>query len=168
MSKWKQVGEWLSENVDGGVALVGSLLTGNIPGAIAAGASMVSNATGTSDPVKALAKLKAEPKLLIELERIKNERAAEVNRHIEAIELAELEDKQHEHEQTQLTVRNADNAEGNVKWVRPAHATVSLIASMFYVFLNESPDVTILSALLALPFSYSGLRQIGKWRTKQI
>lgn len=41
MSDWGKVGGWLKDNAGTGAALVGSLLTGNAPGAIAAGISLV-------------------------------------------------------------------------------------------------------------------------------
>ena len=34
---WAEVGKWLKENAGIGATLVGSLLTGNVPGAVAAG-----------------------------------------------------------------------------------------------------------------------------------
>lgn len=45
--KWQDVGDWIKRNAGPGAALVGSLVTGNIPGAVAAGVSIVSGATGT-------------------------------------------------------------------------------------------------------------------------
>ena len=51
---WSDVGSWLKTNAGTGTALIGSLLTGNVHGAIAAGVSLVSSATGQSDPQKAL------------------------------------------------------------------------------------------------------------------
>jgi uncharacterized membrane protein YfbV (UPF0208 family) len=82
--------------------------------------------------------------------------------------LAEFEDNQKSHEQTQMTVRNGDNAEGAIKWVRPAHATVSLIAAIVYVFVNDTVDWAVLGALLALPTSYAGLREFGKHSKNQL
>jgi Na+/proline symporter len=78
------------------------------------------------------------------------------------MELAKLEDKQKSHEQTQLTIRNGDNQKGAIKWVRPLHATVSLAAAILYVFNSNSVDWMVLTALLALPASYAGLREFGK------
>lgn len=53
--EWRDVGDWLKNNAGPGAALVGSLLTGNIPGAIAAGVSLVGGATGEANPDKSLA-----------------------------------------------------------------------------------------------------------------
>lgn len=62
---WKDVGAWLKDNAGAGAALVGSLLTGNIPGAVAAGVSMVSGATGEANPDKALAAMQSDPGTLL-------------------------------------------------------------------------------------------------------
>lgn len=162
---WSKVGEWIKDNAGNSAALVGSLLTGNVPGAVAAGVSMVAGVTGTDDPGKSLLALQGNPEMMVKLERVRNERDAEVGRHIEAIALIKSENEQAEHEQTQLTVRNGDNAEGGVKWVRPMHSTASLVAGMVYCYAAETVDFNILGLWLALPFSYAGLRQVGKWRT---
>ena len=37
---WSKVGEWLKGNTGTGASLVGSLVTGNVPAAIAAGVSL--------------------------------------------------------------------------------------------------------------------------------
>lgn len=160
--EWSDVGNWLKDNAAEGVGLIGSLLTGNIPGAIAAGAAMVGGATGTTDPDLALKALQSDPNVMLELKRIQLEQKVEINRHLEAIELAKLKDKQEEHKQAQLTVRNSDKQEGNIKWVRPTQAFISLCAGIVYVFTAQTPDWVILSTLLALPFSYAGLRTIDK------
>jgi hypothetical protein len=61
--KWSKVGGWLKDNAGTGTALIGSLLTGNVPGAIAAGVSLVSGATGSNDPSEVLAQLQGNPEL---------------------------------------------------------------------------------------------------------
>jgi type III secretory pathway component EscV len=159
---WDKVGEFLKDNAGNGAALVGALLTGGTHAAIASAISMVSNATGTNDPQKAMQALKGDPNLIIKLEQIRLTRATEVDSHIATMELAKLEDKQKSHEQTQLTTRNGDNQKGAIKWVRPSHATISLVAAIFYVFTGDNVDWAVLTALLALPTSYAGLRELGK------
>ncbi|PHS59309.1 MAG: hypothetical protein COB03_03170 [Alteromonas sp.] len=159
---WSDVGGFLSENKTGVAGLVGSLLTGNVVGAVSAGASMVAQATGTTNPDKALATLQNDPEAMARLEEIAAAREAEVNRHLESVMALELQDKQRSHSETQQTIRNGDNAEGAVKYVRPLHATASLIAGIVYVFITESADLTILGAFLTLPTAYAGLREIGK------
>lgn len=159
---WSDVGSFLKQNQKGVAGLVGSLLTGNVVGAVSAGASMVAQATGTTDPDQALAALQSDPDALVRLEEIAAAREAEVNRHLESVMSLELQDKQRSHSETQQTIRNGDNAEGAVKYVRPTHATLSLIAGIVYAFITDSPELLILSAFLTLPFTYAGLREIGK------
>lgn len=165
---WSDVGDWIKENANNGAALVGSLLTGNVPGAIAAGVSMVSGVTGTTEPEKALERLKADPKLAIELERVKNERAEEVNRHIESIAIAELEDKQKEHETTAKVIVEGQKAAetGFEKKSRPAMAWVSLLATILYAFVGlfkGSPvDLLTITVLSGGYYAWMGLRSLDK------
>jgi len=67
---WKDVGGWLKDNAGSGTALVGSLLTGNVPGAVAAGVALVSSATGSTNPNDALAALQGDPTTMIRLKRV--------------------------------------------------------------------------------------------------
>ena len=159
---WSDVGGFLKQNQKGVAGLVGSLLTGNVVGAVSAGASMVAQATGTTDPDQALATLQNSPEARLKLEEIAAAREAEVNRHLESVMALELQDKQRSHSETQQTIRNGDNAEGGVKYVRPTHATLSLIAAIYYGLFTESPDLLVISAFLTLPTAYAGLREIGK------
>ena len=159
---WSDVGGVLKENKTGVASLVGSLLTGNVVGAVSAGASMVAQATGTTDPDQALAELKKNHDAMLRLEEIAAAREAEVNRHLESVMALELQDKQRSHSETQQTIRNGDNAEGAVKYVRPLHATASLFAGIAYVFVTDSPELAIIGAFLTLPTTYAGLREIGK------
>ena len=159
---WSDVGGFLKENKTGVASLVGSLLTGNVVGAVSAGASMGAQATGTTDPDQALAELKKNHDAMLRLEEIAAAREAEVNRHLESVMALELQDKQRSHSETQQTIRNGDNAEGAVKYVRPLHATASLFAGIAYVFVTDSPELAIIGAFLTLPTTYAGLREIGK------
>lgn len=160
---WSDVGDWIKQNAGSGAALVGSLLTGNVPGAIAAGVSLVSSATGQSDPVKALESLKQDPATLVRLKELAVQDDQNIREHIRLITEAQLNDAQKEHEQTQLTIRSGDNAEDAfVRRTRPGQSWVSLFAALAYVFANSSPDATVLTLLLTLPWAYAGLRQIGK------
>lgn len=159
---WSNVGDFLKGNTTGVTSLVGSLLTGNVLGAVSAGASMVATATGTTDPEQALLELQGTPGTVLKLEEIALQREAEVNRHIESVMALELEDQQRSHTETQTTIRNADNAEGAIKWVRPSHATLSLFAGIYYALFTPTPDVLVLGAFLTLPFAYAGLREYGK------
>lgn len=168
MSSWGKVGDWLKNNAGSGTALVGSLLTGNVPGALAAGISLVSSATGTDDPTKALMELQGNPESVIRLKELyyKNEQA--IRQHLENIKQMEYGDLQHEHEQTQMTIRNGDNQESKIRWVRPIQATASLVAAIVYAFAKEDPSFDVMGLLMALPYTYNGLRQIGKWKDSAV
>lgn len=160
---WSDVGDWLKNNAGTGAALVGSLLTGNVPGAVAAGVALVSGATGQNDPAKALAQLQTDPATVVRLRELAVQEEVSIREHIRAMTEAELKDKQAEHQQTQETIRSGDNAEDAfVRRTRPAQSWVSLFAALAYVFMNKEPSVEILLLLLTLPWAYAGLRQIGK------
>lgn len=160
---WKTVGGWLKDNAGTGATLIGSLLTGNVPGAVAAGVSLVSGATGTDDPAKAFQALQTNPDALVKLKELYYQNEADIRAHIAKMTELRLQDQQDEHEQTQKTIRSGDSAEDEfVRRTRPAQSWISLIAALMYVFINETPDLTILMALLTLPWAYAGLRQIGK------
>lgn len=164
MSTWKSVGEWLKANAGHTVGLVGGLLTGNAPMAVAAGAALVSSATGTTDPAEALARLQADPATLVRLKELQLQNEADIRAHTQRMLELELADKQAEHHETQATIRSGDNAEDTfVRRTRPGQAWVALFAALGYVFSRESPDWDILMALLALPLVYAGLREVGKF-----
>jgi hypothetical protein len=160
---WKDVGEWLKGNAGTGAALVGSLLTGNLPGAIAAGVSLVTGATGEATPEKAMAALQGDPATVIRLRELAVQDEASIREHIRLMTEAELKDRQAEHEQTQQTIRSGDNAEDAfVRRTLPAQSWVALFAGLAYVFGKDAPSVEILLILLALPLAYAGLREYGK------
>lgn len=101
----------------------------------------------------------ATPEQLILLERENNSFKVQMKS-------LEIGDKQSEHSVTQSTIKNGDNSDSLiVRCTRPFHATLSLFAAIYYALTAQAPDVMVLSALLALPFTYSGLRQMGKWKT---
>ena len=165
---WSDVGDWIKDNAGNGASLVGSLLTGNIGGAIAAGVSMVSGVTNTNDPAKALIALQTDPKLLIELERVKNERSEEINRHIEVMTLAEIEDQQKEHETTaKVIIEGQKVATGWFeKNSRPMMAWGSLGFTFWYLgySLINSVSVSEIGLIVASGgyFAWMGLRSLDK------
>lgn len=171
---WSKVGGWLKDNAGNGAALVGALLTGGASSAIAMGISMVSGVTGTNDPQKALAALQADPKLIVELERVKNERQHEVNRHIESMALAELEDKQKEHDTTaRVIVEGQKVADGWFeKNSRPAMAWASIIFTFWYLGYSLVNDAMVsefgLIAASGGYFAWMGLRSLDKKTAKSI
>lgn len=165
--EWSTVGEWVSKNAGAGAALVGSLITGNIPAAVAAGISLVSSATGTADPAKALQELQSDPATLVRLRELALQEEAAIREHIRAMTAAQLADAQAEHRETQQTIRAGDVVEDAfVRRTRPGQSWLSLFAALLYVgygvVSDKSVDATILTLLLSLSWAYAGLRQIGK------
>jgi len=159
---WNDVGDFLKGNAGKGVALIGSLLTGNVPGAIAAGMSLVASATGTDDPAEAMKVLQMDPAAMIRLKELAIQEGTSIRAHTAEMFRLELEDGQRSHTETQATIRSGDNAEDVfVRRVRPGQSCVSLAGALWYAFtINPSP--TILGLLLTLPFAYAGLREVGK------
>lgn len=160
---WQEVGQWLKSNAGVGASLVGALLTGNVPGAVAAGVAMVSSATGSASPDEALASLQTNPSTVLRLRELALQDAEAIRAHLRQITEQQLQDAQAEQHETQETIRAGDRAEDAfVRRTRPGQSWVSLLAALAYVFVMPSPDATILGLLLTLPWAYAGLRQIGK------
>lgn len=160
---WSEVGGWVKENAGSGATLVGSLLTGNIPGAVAAGISLISSATGSDNPDIALEQLKNNPETLLKLKELAYKEEDSIRNHIRNMKQLELENTQKEHEETQKTVRSGDTSTDRViRLVRPSHATFSLFSAIAYVFSQDTVDLGILGALLTLPLTYAGLRGVDK------
>lgn len=158
MSAWRQVGEWISDNAAPGAALVGSLLTGNVPGAVAAGVSLVQSATGVTDPSAALSRLRSSPETQLELERLAVRERDNIRAHLLSLEELKLQD----HQETQRTIRSGDNADSAfVRYTRPGQSWVCLFAALTYVYAGGK-DLTILGMLMTYPWAYAGLRQCGK------
>lgn len=170
---WSDVGDWLKRNSGKSLALVGSIMTGNIPGAIALGASMISSATGTTDPTEALFKLQSDPSTLIRLEEIAASKEEDIRRHIEAMEKIRLEDLQKEHEQTQTTIRSGDNStDERIRMTRPKMANQSWVATIAYcigafgvrVVSGEDLFDPYIAMILSSPaWAYLGLRTTDKF-----
>ena len=160
---WSDVGSWIVDNASTGGALVGSLMIGNVPGAIAAGASLVQSATGESQPDRALSVLQNNPDAMVKLRELEVQDDENIRSHLRLMTEMQLKDQQAEHSTTQETIRNGDNSS---RWwvsaVRPAHATASLMAAIAYVFVADELDFMILGVLMSLPTAYAGLRQVDK------
>tara|TARA_R110000796_G_scaffold214800_1_gene330753 strand:- start:23185 stop:23715 length:531 start_codon:yes stop_codon:yes gene_type:complete len=160
---WKSVGKFLTDNASTGVGLVGSLLVGNVPGAIAAGVALVSGATGTDNPEQALSILQSNPESMLKLKELQYKNEESIRGHIESMTRLKLEDEQASHQTTQETIRNGDNSDKWFVWfTRPGQSWVSLGAAIFYAFTANVVDTYVLGLLLTLPFTYAGLRQVGK------
>lgn len=170
---WKDVGNWIKNNAGQGAALVGSLMTGNVPGAIAAGVSLVSSATGTTDPTEALAALQGDPSTMVRLKELAVQEEADIRKHLRDMEEMRLKDQQHEHEQTQNTVRSGDNAEDPfVRHTRPKMAKQSWTATVAYcigcfgvrtITGDDIFSITVAGVLSAPAWAYIGLRTGDKF-----
>lgn len=172
MSKWSKVGSWLKENASEGAALVGSLLTGNVAGAVAAGAAMVQSATGKESPDDALIKLQGDPQSIIRLKEIAHQENSDVRRHLEEMNRLELEDKQREHSETQATIRAGDQStDEKIRMVRPSMAKQSWVATIVYclgcffaqAFNGDDLFNGYIATTLSAPaWAYLGLRTTDK------
>lgn len=158
---WKDVGDWLQKNAGTGAALVGSLLVGNVPGAVAAGVSLVAGATGHATPDAALQAFQNDASTVVKLRELANANDADIRAHIAKMTELDLADQQAEQHETQETIRAGDKADDRmVRWTRPLQSWASLLGAGAYVFLNAKPDTTVLLFLLTLPWAYAGLRTI--------
>lgn len=174
---WSDVGKWLKENAGTGATLVGSLLTGNVPGAVAAGVALVGSATGTNDPAQALAALQGDPATVLRLKELAIQEEASIREHIRTLTEMELKDKQAEHEQQQLTIRGGDSAgDEYVRYTRPMMARQSWYATMGYIigfegckalkFFDFGANWDLAMILLAPAAAYLGFRSLDKFRKK--
>lgn len=137
--EWSGVGSWLKKNGGTGAALVGALLTGNAPAAIAAGVSLVSSATGQADPGAALEALQQDPATVVRLRELANEDAQNIREHLRLLAEADLKDKQAAHKEQQDTIRAGDEADDlYVRRTRPRMARQSWYATAMYVMVFEA------------------------------
>jgi len=174
---WSDVGSWLKDNAGTGAALVGSLLTGNVPGAVAAGVALVGSATGTNDPAKALAALQGDPATVLKLRELAIQEEASIREHIRTMEEMRLHDEQAAHEQQQLTIRTGDTAADEyVRHTRPMVARQSWYATMIYIIGFEGSQAfklfdmganwDLAMILLSPAAAYLGFRSLDKFRKK--
>lgn len=165
---WSKVGDFLKDNSGKGVALIGSLLTGNIPAAISAGASMVMSATGHAEPASALNELMTNPESMSKLKELQFKNESDIRKHLEEMTRLELEDKQSEHETTSNVIINGQRVaeKGFEKLSRPLMAWISLLATIAYAFYGMTNDKTIDILVLTIVsggyFAWMGLRSRDK------
>lgn len=173
MMNWSDVGSWLKSNAGTGASLVGSLLTGNVPGAIAAGVALVSSATGTNDPQAALAQLQSDPATMLKLKELAVQEQASIRSHLQSMEELRLKDEQAAHHEQQETIRSGDNAQDEyVRRTRPLMARQSWYATVGYVVgfellkvfgVIQTGAVVELAMLLVAPAgAYIGFRTFDK------
>lgn len=177
---WSAVGDWLKRNATGGAALIGNLLVGNYPGAIAAGAALVSSATGTTDPKAALQALQADPATMVRLRELAVQEESHIRDHIRQMEESRLKDEQAAHREQQETIRSGDNsADPYVRHTRPMMARQSWYAGLGYTLAFEVLNAfkvfdsgaqwEITMTLMAPALGYAGFRTLDKfapWRKK--
>lgn len=131
--QWSDVGKWIKDNAGTGASLVGSLVTGNVPGAVAAGVSMISSATGTSSPVDALVALQSNPETVVKLKELANQNEASIRAHLETMSRLELEDTQSAQKEQQDTIRQGDvSTDEYIRRTRPTMAKQSWTATICY------------------------------------
>lgn len=173
--EWSKVGEWLKGNAGTGAALVGSLLTGNLSGAVAAGVSLVSSATGTTNPADALASLQSDPATVIRLKELALAEEASIREHIRAMHELSLKDEQAAHSEQQTTIRAGDEAEDEyVRHTRPMMARQSWYAAAGYVITFElfknfamttaGANLELAMLLMAPAGAYLGFRSWDKFK----
>lgn len=171
--QWKDVGNWLKDNAGKGAALVGSLASGNVPGAIAAGVSLISSATGTDDPERALEMLQTDPAVLLKLKELCYQNEEAVRGHLEEMTRLQLEDEQKRHSETQQTIRSGDNAlDQEIRRVRPFKIVLPFARALmayclgswvFQAFTGQDIFSWDIAFLMASPvWAYMGLREVGK------
>lgn len=160
---WGHVGDWIVKNAGSGAALIGSLVTGNVPGAVSAGISMIQSATGSATPDQALETLQKDPQTIIRLKEIAAQEQESIREHLRTMHELDLKDQQSEHITTQTTIMAGDKAEDPfVRRTRPMQSWLSLIAAIAYSFAAKPPDSTILVIMMSLSFAYFGLRTKDK------
>lgn len=173
--KWSDVGNWLKGNAGSGAALVGSLLTGNIPGAVAAGVALVGSATGQADPAKALEALQTNPETVLKLKELAFKEEESIRQNIRALEEMRLKDEQAAHAEQQQTVRSGDNAEDEyVRHTRPMMARQSWYATVVYVIgfeglkavkiFDTGASWDLAMIVMAPAAAYLGFRSLDKFR----
>lgn len=176
-SGWSEVGGWIKDNIGGIAGLAGSVLTGNVPGGIAAVASMVTEATGEEDPKKALDKLKMSPDTRLKFEELAKRDEADIRQHHREMLQMKLEDQQEAHKEQQETIREGDKATDQyVRRTRPKMAKQSWWATAAYLLIMEilqafghgtGANMAVAGMLASPAWAYMGFRTIDKVKGKE-
>lgn len=171
---WSSVGNWIKDNAGKELALVGSLVTGNVPGAVAAGVSMIQTATGSPDAAGALAALQNDPQSLVKLKQIAADNEENIRKHLEAMQSMKLQDEQAAQHEQQETIRGGDQSTDEyVRRTRPQMARQSWAATVAYLLLFSVghalqatiplPSVAVAGVLIGPAAAYMGFRAVDKW-----
>lgn len=89
---WDDVGSWVKDNAGGLAGVAGSLVLGGPPAAIAAGISLIKQATGKSDPDAAMAELQGNPEAIVKLRELALQSEASIRDHAYAMEKLRYDD----------------------------------------------------------------------------
>lgn len=172
------IGDFLTDNGSNLLTLAGSIATGNVVGGIAAVSSMLTEATGETEPSKQLASLAAKDSAtLLKLEEIVKRDEADLRMHHRETMRMQLEDQQHEHSTTQATIQSGDNATDEyVRRTRPKMARESWWATILYCVcaellgaydIGEGANVYIAGVLSSPALTYMGVRTMDKFKGKK-
>jgi len=175
-ASWSAIGDWIKAHGGDLVGLAGAVATSNIPAGVAAVASMLTEATGETDPAAILAKLQTDPATLVKLEEIAQRNEADIRAHHREMLRLQLENDQAAHQQQQETIRSGDNAEDPyVRKTRPLMARQSWYATMGYVIGFEGlkaakvfatgATLELAMVLISPAAAYMGFRSVDKLRT---
>lgn len=169
---WKDVGDWLKKHAGAGAALVGALLTGGPPAAIATGISLVTGATGEADPQKVLEALQGNPATMLRLRELAVQNEASIREHVRLMEEARLKDEQAAHREQQETIRGGDKSDDPyVRQTRPRMARQSWYATAAYLIgfeiarlagKGEGPSIEVAMLMGAPAAAYLGFRSLDK------
>lgn len=172
---WKKVGEFIQDKGGSLLKLAGAVVSGNVPGGIAAVASLVTQATGEVEPDKALTVLQNNPETMIALQRLIKENEADIRNHHRAVMQMEFEDEQLRHKETQTTIREGDKSTDEfVRRTRPLMARQSWQATVAYCLASGvakgfGHDIFVfeIAMVLSAPaWAYLGLRTVDGFSRK--
>jgi hypothetical protein len=160
---WSDVGTWIEKNAGPVASVIGTMVGGPIPAAVAAGVKLIAAATGKADPAGALQAFQTDPATVVRLQELANA-AQEANlAHIEKMAEVEAQDAQASQREAQQTIRAADAAtDPFVRRARPKQAYLYTFAAILYPFacllMHATIESFVLGTLMAYPIGYAGFR----------
>ncbi|AZU97877.1 hypothetical protein [Vibrio phage LP.1] len=164
----------IKEFIGGAAPIVGSLFGGPVGGAV--GALVASTLGVENEPEAILEELKSNPDAILKIKQMESDERKQLRELEYKSEIAKLNDKQAQHEQTQLTIRNGDNAtDMEVRRTRPHIAKVSFYSGAAYVFILEligayghgsGASFEMAGVLFSPVLTYMGLRTVDAFSPK--
>jgi hypothetical protein len=160
---WSDVGSWIEKYAGPVAAVVGTMVGGPVPAAVAAGVKIITEATGKGDPAGALEQLQKDPETVAKLQELANASKQANLAHIEKMAEVSAQDAQASQSETQKTIRAADAATDTyVRHTRPNQSYGYTAAAIAYPFaclaLGAHIEPLILGTLMAYPVTYLGAR----------